>query len=37
MIDLGRWAAEEYRVPMIETPDDVTTDSDHEVNSDEQP
>ena len=36
MIDLGRWATEEYRVPMTETPDGVTTDFDREVNSDEQ-
>jgi uncharacterized protein len=35
MIDLGRWATEEYRVPMTETPDRVTTDTDHEANSDE--
>src|SRR5215475_9190251 len=26
MIDLGRWATEEYRVPMSETPDNVATD-----------
>lgn len=36
MIDLGHWATEEYRVPMSETPDDVATDFDHEVNSDEK-
>jgi endogenous inhibitor of DNA gyrase (YacG/DUF329 family) len=36
MIDLGRWASEEYRVPMSETPDNVTTDLDREVNSDEK-
>jgi endogenous inhibitor of DNA gyrase (YacG/DUF329 family) len=36
MIDLGRWASEEYRVPLTETPDDVATDFDREVNSDEQ-
>lgn len=37
MIDLGRWATEEYRVPLAETPDGVTTDFDREQNSDEQP
>lgn len=37
MIDLGRWATEEYRVPMTETPDDVATDFDPEVNTNEQP
>jgi endogenous inhibitor of DNA gyrase (YacG/DUF329 family) len=37
LIDLGRWANEEYRVPMTETPDDVATDFDREGNSDEQP
>src|SRR5262245_62159929 len=36
MIDLGRWASEEYRVPMTETPDDVATDFEPEVNSDER-
>ena len=36
MIDLGRWASEEYRVPIAETSDDVTTDFDREVNSDEK-
>jgi uncharacterized protein len=36
IIDLGRWASEEYRVPMTETPDDVATNFDREVNSDEQ-
>jgi endogenous inhibitor of DNA gyrase (YacG/DUF329 family) len=36
MIDLGRWASEEYLVPMAETPDDVTTDFEREVNSDER-
>jgi uncharacterized protein len=36
MIDLGRWATEEYRVPMNETPDNVATDFDIEVNSDEK-
>jgi endogenous inhibitor of DNA gyrase (YacG/DUF329 family) len=36
VIDLGRWASEEYRVPIAETSDDVTTDFDREVNSDEK-
>lgn len=36
VIDLGKWASEEYRVPLAETPDGVTTDFDREVNSDEQ-
>ena len=36
MIDLGRWATEEYRVPLTESPDGVTTDFDREVNSDEK-
>jgi endogenous inhibitor of DNA gyrase (YacG/DUF329 family) len=36
MIDLGRWASEEYRAPMTETPDDVATDFEPEVNSDER-
>ena len=36
MIDLGRWASEEYRVPLAETPDDVAKDFDREVDSDEQ-
>jgi endogenous inhibitor of DNA gyrase (YacG/DUF329 family) len=33
MIDLGRWATEDYRVPLAETPDGVTTDFDRELNS----
>lgn len=36
MIDLGRWATEEYRVPMSESPDNVAIDFDSEVNSNEQ-
>jgi endogenous inhibitor of DNA gyrase (YacG/DUF329 family) len=36
MIDLGRWATEDYRVPLAETPDGLTTDFDRELNSDEQ-
>jgi endogenous inhibitor of DNA gyrase (YacG/DUF329 family) len=36
MIDLGRWANEEYRAPMAETPDGLTTDFDREKDSDEQ-
>jgi endogenous inhibitor of DNA gyrase (YacG/DUF329 family) len=36
MIDLGRWATEEYRVPMSETPDDVATDFDREEPTDEK-
>ena len=28
MIDLGRWANEEYRVPLAETPDGLVTDFD---------
>jgi endogenous inhibitor of DNA gyrase (YacG/DUF329 family) len=36
MIDLGRWAAEEYRVPLAETPDGLTTDFDREPSPDEQ-
>jgi endogenous inhibitor of DNA gyrase (YacG/DUF329 family) len=36
MIDLGRWATEEYRVPMSDTPDNVAIDFDSEVNSDEK-
>jgi endogenous inhibitor of DNA gyrase (YacG/DUF329 family) len=35
MIDLGRWATEEYRVPMSETPD-VATDYDREGPADEK-
>ncbi len=27
-IDLGRWANEEYRVPLAETPDGLVTDFD---------
>jgi endogenous inhibitor of DNA gyrase (YacG/DUF329 family) len=40
MIDLGRWASEDYRVPLAETPDGLTADFDCEVdreaNIDEQ-
>ena len=36
MIDLGHWAAEDYRVPLAETPDGVTTDFDREQDADEQ-
>jgi endogenous inhibitor of DNA gyrase (YacG/DUF329 family) len=36
LIDLGKWASEEYRVPLAETPDGVTTDFDREPNSDEK-
>lgn len=36
MIDLGRWASEEYRVPTTETPGDVAPDIDREVNADER-
>jgi endogenous inhibitor of DNA gyrase (YacG/DUF329 family) len=36
MIDLGHWAAEDYRVPLAETPDGVTTDFDREHDADEQ-
>ncbi len=35
MIDLGRWAAEDYRVPPSETPDGLTVDFDREANTDE--
>jgi hypothetical protein len=35
-IDLGRWAAEEYRVPLAETPDGLTTDFDREYSFNEQ-
>ncbi|MBO0863284.1 MAG: DNA gyrase inhibitor YacG [Chloracidobacterium sp.] len=35
MIDLGRWTTEQYRVPMSETPDNVTTDFDRETPTDE--
>ena len=28
MVDLGRWANEEYRVPLAETPDGLVTDFD---------
>ena len=30
MIDLGRWANEEYRVPLAETSDGLVTDFDRE-------
>lgn len=30
MIDLGRWASEEYRVPLIESSDGLTTDFDRD-------
>ena len=36
LIDLGRWANEEYRVPTSETPGDAAADFDREVNSDEK-
>lgn len=28
MIDLGRWASEDYRVPLVESSDGLTTDFD---------
>ena len=31
MIDLGRWASEDYRVPLAETPDGLITDFDREL------
>jgi len=30
MIDLGRWASEEYRVPLVEDPQELSTDSEYE-------
>jgi endogenous inhibitor of DNA gyrase (YacG/DUF329 family) len=36
MIDLGKWASEEYRVPLAETPEAVPSEFDREVNTDEQ-
>ena len=30
MIDLGRWASEEYRVPLMESSDGLTTDFDRD-------
>jgi endogenous inhibitor of DNA gyrase (YacG/DUF329 family) len=36
MLDLGRWASEEYRVPLAETPEGLTSDFDREPVSDEQ-
>ena len=30
LIDLGRWASEEYRVPLIESADGLMTDFDRE-------
>ncbi|MDX2029830.1 MAG: DNA gyrase inhibitor YacG [Blastocatellia bacterium] len=36
MIDLGRWASEEYRVPVAETAEGVTLDFEREPGSDEQ-
>jgi endogenous inhibitor of DNA gyrase (YacG/DUF329 family) len=36
MIDLGKWANEEYRVPLAEAPDAVPSEFDREVNTDEQ-
>ncbi|MGE0886948.1 MAG: DNA gyrase inhibitor YacG [Blastocatellales bacterium] len=36
MIDLGRWASEEYCVPMTETPDGLTIDFNVEHISDER-
>jgi len=35
-IDLGRWASEEYFVPLTETPDGLTIDFDANGSSDEQ-
>ncbi len=35
-IDLGRWASEEYRVPLAETADGLTLDLEQELNPDEQ-
>ena len=32
IIDLGRWASEEYRVSASETTEGLTTDFSHEVN-----
>lgn len=31
MIDLGRWATEEYRVPLMETPEGLLADLSHEL------
>ena len=36
MIDLGRWAAEEYRMPLAETAEELTLDFEREPGSDEQ-
>lgn len=36
MIDLGKWASEDYRAPLAEAPDGVVTDFDRKPNSDEQ-
>jgi uncharacterized protein len=40
LIDLGKWASEEYRVPQAETPDALNSEFDGEmnteVNTDEQ-
>jgi uncharacterized protein len=36
MVDLGKWASEEYRVPQAETLDPLASEFDHEVNRDEQ-
>lgn len=35
MIDLGHWAAEDYRVPPSETSEGLTADFDREASPDE--
>lgn len=35
-IDLGRWASEDYRVPLAETPDGLTADFDRDYDADQQ-
>ena len=36
MIDLGHWAAEDYRVSLVEGPDGISLDLDREYIPDEQ-
>jgi endogenous inhibitor of DNA gyrase (YacG/DUF329 family) len=35
LIDLGKWADEEYRVPLTETPDGLPSDFDREGDSED--